>query len=314
MKQKRVWIYTVFVLLLLLLAETTARFALQMFYNRSFDSALILPNKYLESDGLKPSSSGVVWGKNFSTDQYGGRNTGTRTHSSKKKFLFIGDSVTEGVGVNDESTFSSLSAAQFTEYHLLNLSLIGYSTHDYVNVLGTLLAKDSSIELVNLFYCLNDVYAGAASAELPAMSKQSFMARCSHWLQDNVAAYKLLKLWYFRNSDNYYRYDAAFYANSNPLFIQSMQQLTICDSLCRDRNIFFNVILLPYRSQLCSSYDTATTPQKLIGAYCEQHEISYNDALDFFRQEKNPASLYLFADEIHFSEKGHQKMASFLVE
>lgn len=304
----------IILLLSIVVVEGIARIILYSAYNRKFDASLIQPNKYNHSDGLKPNRSGIVWGKNFSTDQYGGRNTGTSAKARKKKFLFIGDSVTEGVGVEDEQTFSSIAAKQLPEFDVVNLSLIGYSTQDYVNVLSAVLSSDSAIELVNLFYCLNDVYAGAANAELPVMAKQNFWATCSHWLQENISIYKLLKLWYFRNADNYYRYDASFYESSSPYFQKAMQQLSVCDSLCKEKNIFFNVILLPYRSQLGNTYDTATTPQKFVRTYFEQHEISYNDALDFFREEENPAALYLFADEIHLSEKGHQKMASFLVE
>lgn len=304
----------IILLLSIAVVEGIARIILYSAYNRKFDASLIQPNKYNHSDGLKPNRSGIVWGKNFSTDQYGGRNTGTSAKPRKKKFLFIGDSVTEGVGVEDGQTFSSIAAKQLPEFDMVNLSLIGYSTQDYVNVLSAVLSSDSTIELVNLFYCLNDVYAGSSTAMLPPMATQSFMARCSHWLQDNVAAYKLLKIWYYRNADNYYRYDAAFYENANPFFQKSMQQLWVCDSLCRERNVYFNVILLPYRSQLSTLYNTADAPQKLVRAYCDNQSISYNDALDFFREEKNSATLYLFADEIHFSEKGHQKMASFLLE
>ncbi|MES2619530.1 MAG: SGNH/GDSL hydrolase family protein [Bacteroidota bacterium] len=297
--------------IILSVIELLSRVILHRIYNRNFDSSLIVDNKYFASPGLKENAAGLVWGKPFNTDEFGGRRT-ANYNSKKKKWLFLGDSVTEGVGVDDSSTFASLCSKEFPEFNVLNCSLIGYSTSDYYNVLRSVLQNDTAVELVSLFYCLNDVYGNSAK-DLPVMSKQNFVGTANAFLQNRCAAYKLVKLFFYHNSDNYFKYDSQFYAEDNPRFKESMNYIKQSDSLCRSKNIFFQVVMLPYKSQL-KDYGKANRPQQLVKQFCNAHSISFSDAaLPLSRQTKVNA-LYLFADEIHFSDKGHRAIAEYLSE
>jgi len=309
--RKTIAINLIIIVLLLLIIEGASRIALNKIYNRSFDSSLLLDNKYFSSTGLKPNSEGMVWGKKFHTDESGCRKNNTAFDSKKKKWLFIGDSVTEGVGVDDSSTFASLFSEEFKELNIQNHSLIGYSTADYANVLNSVLQNDSSVELVTLFYCLNDVYGKSKTNELPVMARQNLLGKINGFLQNKCAAYKFIKLFFYQNSNRYFTYDLQFYKKEDEHFRNAMSDLHFCDSLCKSKNIYFNVVMLPYQSQL---RDKNFTPQQLVKQYCEKDSIDFSDASEYLIKQPDIRSLYLFADEIHFSDKGHRAIADFLSE
>ncbi len=307
--KKTIAINILIILILLLVIEVVSRMALQKLYNRDFDSSLIVDNKYFISSGLKENSTGMVWGKPFHTDEMGRRKNKTTFDSKKKKWLFIGDSVTEGVGVDDTSTFSSLLSEELNEYNICNYSLIGYSTTDYVNVLKSVISNDSTTELVTLFYCLNDVYGNAKAEELPVMAKQNIIGKLNELLQNRCATYKLIKLFFYKNSDRYFIYDLQFYENESENFGEAMNDLHTCDSLCKSKNIYFNVVMLPYQSQLRSRN---FIPQQFVKGFCQENAIYFSDASEYFSKQPDINRLYLFADEIHFSDKGHKAVADFL--
>lgn len=306
---KRIAINIITVIVFLVAIEIISNRTLSRIYNREFDSSLIVDYKYFTSSGLKENAEGKVWGKEFHTDNSGCRKNKPAVDLKKKKWLFIGDSVTEGVGVDDTSTFSSLCSEEFTEHNLCNYSLIGYSTSDYVNVLKSVLEKDSTTELVTLFYCLNDVYGNTKTKDLPVMAKQNFVGKLNSILQNSCSTYKLFKLFFYQKSNRYYRYDLQFYNKEDAHFIHAMNDLHFCDSLCKAKNIYFNVVMLPYQSQL---RDKNFEPQQLVKQFCETDSIEFSDAAEYLKEQIEINSLYLFADEIHFSEKGHKAISDFL--
>lgn len=306
---KRIVINIITVILLLVAIEIISNRILNKIYNREFDSSLLVDNRFFTSSGLKENAEGKVWGKEFHTDNSGCRKSKAIFDSKKKKWLFIGDSVTEGVGVEDSSTFSSLCSEGFTEHNVCNYSLVGYSTSDYTKVLKSVLQNDSNTELVTLFYCLNDVYGNAKSKDLPVMAKQNFIGKLNGILQNYCSTYKLLKLFFYQNSNRYFNYDLQFYKNDDAHFVQAMNDLHFCDSVCKAKNIFFNVVMLPYQSQLRHKN---FVPQQLVKQFCESDSIEFSDAAEYLKQQTDINSLYLFADEIHFSEKGHKVISDFL--
>ncbi len=298
------------VVLILSLLEILSRFTLKIIYNRDFDSGLIVEKKYFSSDGLKENAAGKVWGKNFCTDESGCRKNSKSSSQGKKKWLFIGDSVTEGVGVDDSCSFSSIASGKIDSLNILNYSLIGYSISDYFNLLKFVLENDSSVKLATVFFCLNDIYGSAKTGDLPVMAKQNIIGKLNEFLRDRYATYKLLKIIMFQNANRYFQYDSNFYEKENPFFTESMNYLNKCFLLCEEKNIEMNLVMLPYRSQL--SENSEAKPQLLVKEFCERNKIPFYNALDFLRMQKEHKKLYLFADEIHFSEEGHRAIAEYL--
>lgn len=294
--------------------EFLCRIVVHKIYNRDFDKALITDSLYLNSSGLKANACGIIWGKKFSTDEFASRKPRKTYKTGKRKWLFIGDSVTEGVGVEDSAVFSSLVFDKIDSVNILNYSLIGYSIADYLNVLKTLIgAKDSGISRATLFFCLNDIYGNSKANELPRMASQNVVGTLNAFLQQHYATYKLLKLLLFQNSDRYFRYDLQFYKPGDEHFIEAMHILKQCDSVCVASGIKMNVVMLPYRSQLQGGDEMNKVPQNMVAEYCNRNGIQFSDVSDYLKKQNNPGSLYLFADEIHFSERGHRTMADYLL-
>lgn len=308
MKAKTLFINLIIIVVLLGIIELVSRAVLARIYNRSFDSSLIEENKYGSSDGLRANANGLVWGQQFNTDELGGRKT--QVNIGKKKRLYIGDSVTEGVGVDDTLTFAYRMSNIDMNNDVRNVSLIGYSTTDYLNVLKHYIASDTTIGSVNVFYCLNDVYGKATSKNLPVMAKQNLLGKINGLLQNDYATYKLLKLFVYQNSNSYYRYDSQFYTENNAMFQQAMADLKTFDSICKAKGLQFKVCILPYRSQL--SNGASKIPQQKVSDFAKQNNIACVDISTALASYGKPKELYLFADEIHFSAKGHQKIAEYL--
>jgi lysophospholipase L1-like esterase len=304
---------------ILLVLEVVSRVVLSRIYDRTFDQALIHAHKYKDSDGLKANAQGTVWGKPFHTDEIGGR-LNPRRSSGHPKLLIMGDSVTEGVGVDDLNTFATLLSFAFPDSYrdpqtgvslLLeteNISLIGWSVTDYHTVLKEVLlnGKDSTIKKVYLFYCLNDIYGKTATSELPVMANKGVLSTINALLQDRYATYKLLKLLVYQHSDRYYQYDKALYKDEKRV-TAAIDELVQIDRLCRDQNLEFSVFLLPYRSQVERPKDNL--PQQTMAYHLGMNRIKWHDLLPLMAKEGNAGDMYLFADEIHLSEKGHQTVA-----
>lgn len=301
----------IIVLILLGIMEVVSRIVLHKVYNREFDSSLIENQKYGTSDGLKTNATGTVWGKPFHTDSFGCRVNAKPFNPKKKKWLFIGDSVTEGVGVDDSSTFSSLVSANVDSINVLNYSLIGYSVTDYYSLLQSVLS-DSSIERVTIFYCLNDVYGSRSAKQLPVMGKTNWMGKLNGFLQDKYATYKLLKLILFKNADRYYQYDSKFYETPGP-FQQAIGALGDSKKLCAAKGVKMDMVILPYRSQLSGRDKDNRLPQRIVTEYCQKQGIPVADPLQYLEKQGKPADLYLFSDEIHLSEAGHKAIARFIL-
>lgn len=102
------------------LCEIVSRIVLHFIYNRNFDFSIVEKSKYGTSNGLKANQKTNIWGKTFTTDQYGSR-PGT-TPTTKRKRLFIGDSVLEGVGLEDSAVCTSILQQGDLNVQFLNLS------------------------------------------------------------------------------------------------------------------------------------------------------------------------------------------------
>ncbi len=290
---------------ILAVLEGISRVILSNVYNRKFDSSLIEENKYGTSSGLKSNATGLVWGKPFHTDEMGGRMT-IKKGKGKLKMLVIGDSVTEGVGVDDTATFIDLATKGWDDWDIRNISLIGWSSSDYRNVVDHLIVKDSGIKILCLFYCLNDIYGKSTSTELPPIANKGFISSINALLQDRCAIYKLIKLFVYQDSQSYYQYDQAFYNDS--LRVNAvMDDLVHIKDVCDSSKVVFTMYILPYRSQLIDRNNDL--PQRVLAAKLRENHIMYVDLLKEVPNKKDYKDWYLFGDEIHLSAMGHRAVA-----
>ena len=289
----------------LLAIEIVSRRILSNKYNRAFDSSIIQSNKYFDSDGLKPNTTATVWGKHFTTDKFGFRSTGKPFDKKKKTWLFIGDSVTQGVGVDDSSTYVSLITKSLDSMNVVNCSMIGWSVYDYKNVIESLLTDSTNplnISKITIGWCLNDVYGKAKTNDLPAVGNKGWKSTISAFLHEHYATYRLVKLYATQNSDHYFRYDMQFYRPGNSLLKAALTTTNSIRSLCSSKNIELQILSFPYRSTLEKDKGGEFVSEmkfKSLSSDIKEaaHDIPIRD-------------LYLFSDEIHYSSIGHHIIAS----
>ena len=291
------------------LSELSARTVLSRIHNRKYDSSLIVQKLYAPTDGLRADASGMVWGKPFHTDEIGSRRH-SHIKSGAPRLLILGDEVTQGVGVNDDETFANLLNER-SRMDVRNISMVGLCTPDYLRLLEDFSYDDANgYAGVKLFYSLDDIYCKVKPGEMPAWSGDTLINRMNDILQRHCALYDLVYLWIHRSSSDKYIYDRSIYTDDAKVK-GVLTDIARMDSFCRLRSISFEVYLLPYRSQLYKPYDDM--PQRKVSQMLGEKNIKYHDLLPDLNVGVEPNDLYLFADEVHLSAKGHMKVTESIV-
>jgi hypothetical protein len=291
---------------LIALLEVVSFFILFKIYNRDIPKETLELGKFGNSNGLKKNITKIVWGKQFSTDSKGSRPSQSDRKKSKK--VWIGDSVVEGLGVCDTSLFTYLMSIKDTNFDYLNFAHAGNTPLDYFNTINSLLDTNSilqneSIHSFHIGVCLNDI----GEDKKCKTESTSFLQKANTFLQISNS-YRLIKIAINRNSDGYFRYDAAQYKDESKVHTVIDYMVRI-SSLCKSRNLSCQFYLFPYRSQFVSHN---FAPQQTLAYHMGINGLSFIDLSTELRKMKNSSNLYLFGDEIHFSDEGHAAIANIL--
>ena len=291
---------------LIALIEATSYFVLLKKYNRTIPKVTLAIGKFGTTNGLNSNLITMVWGKKFTTDNFGSRPF--QKANTKPKKVWIGDSVVEGLGVSDSMLFTKLLSSSDTAFEYLNFAHAGNTPLDYFNAISSLLGTNSilkkdTIHSFHIGICLNDIYSDAKiKSTLPTILHQA-----NEFFQISNT-YRLAKLLFNRNSDGYFQHDAALYKNEEKVHIL-IDQLVNISALCKSKNVPCQFYLFPYKSQFVSSN---FAPQQTLAYHMGINGLSFVDLSSYLRKVDNPTALYLFSDEIHFSENGHEAIASIL--
>lgn len=124
------------------------------------DSHLFAPDRFGTSYGNAPSSTSVAFEEVVHIDRHGYRvpHPDYRYPSQPaRRILFIGDSVTFGVGVREEDSFVGLLRKAYPTWSIENASAAGYSPLDYLNVVSHILDMKQRYDDVVIVICLNDI-------------------------------------------------------------------------------------------------------------------------------------------------------------
>jgi len=310
-------------LLLLLFIEIFIRVFLHQVQPQDCDSRMILDNVYANSCGLKPNAAGKFFGHLLHSDELGGRKMRKPFSKKKKTWLHLGDSVTMGVGVDDDSTFVARMAEKIDSVNMLNLSLIGYSVRDYENVIRTLLIEKHNamnIEHISLYWCLNDIY------NIPLGHAPSKFDQAKDFMRSNYLTYVCLKGVFFNREKFYYEHDAAYYKDGRPELDSAVVALRRIKSICNESEVKLEINLLPYlyqyvgcvgRTPFEEQYNfkyrfEAIQDNKGMGVRADNSIMESVD-LAFYQDDLHFQKYYLYNDGIHFSNQGHARMANYLL-
>ena len=294
--------------------EVYVRLTAQNIVPLGTDKKLVIDNAYGSSPGLNPGTHGKCYGAGFGISPLGFIEYAAPHDTSKASWLFMGDSITMGAGIDPNHSFTGLVASQCESLNIVNPSLIGYSSADYVNVVSALLSRPLNIRRVTIFWCLNDVYSNITLADIPGQQARLSGGSVLSFIKLHIMLFQWIKARFYDRSENYYAYDAAFYANPSDRHLASaLADLSTVVDLCKVHAVQCDVVLLPYEYQLRKASATTHLPQVLLSQQIAGTGTPVFDPSAFLTsRSRNPADLYLYNDGIHFSKQGHQAMASFI--
>lgn len=221
-----------------------------------------------------------------------------------------------GIGIENDSTFAGIINNSSDSLVILNPALIGYSSHDYKNIVEKLIAdekNESEIKRIFIFWCMNDVYSNLPVSDSPEMENDSFINEVVTFLRNNSHFYHLLKNIVSDRPEVYYLYDKNFYNSENKNFKQAGAELIEIDSIASEQNLDVELFFLPYEYQLRDNkYEQRNSPQKFLSENLKRIKIKVHDCSAAFNIDENVDEYYLYGDGIHFSNRGHKALAKYI--
>lgn len=247
----------------------------------------------------------------------GDGNTINNYQSKFYKWLILGDSVTMGIGVQDDSTFIGILNTLESKVNFINLSLIGYSSKDYLNIVKSLVIdneRNLKFDKILIFWTLNDTYSNYPSDKTAGFSSKNTFYPIINYLRNNSKAYYFLKNLFNDRSKDYYDFDRQFYSFEDSTLENSVNSLKFIATLCKSKEISCYLFILPYEYQIRNfNKNTIFAPQETLIKLMKDSSINIIDCKNaFINYEKKSRDLYLYGDGIHFSELGHKVLANYI--
>lgn len=217
-----------------------------------------------------------------------------------------------GIGIENDSTFAGIINNSSDSLVILNPALIGYSSHDYKNIIKKLLDDENNkfeVKNIFIFWCVNDVYSNLPVSDSPEIANDSFLGEIVIFLRNNSYFYHLLKSIFSDRPKAYYLYDKKFYNTEDKHFKQAHADLIEIARIANEYNLNIELFFLPYEYQLRDNhFEQRSFPQKLLLENLKNTKIKVHDCSAAFNIYKNVKDYYLFGDGIHFSNRGHKTL------
>ncbi|HME44525.1 MAG TPA: SGNH/GDSL hydrolase family protein [Syntrophorhabdales bacterium] len=308
-KAKRIFWYIPYLVLSSLFLLIILEFAVRVFFPQinyqGVQRSLFVENKFGQTMGLAPNSSGEIFGKEIHTDEYGFRqmNTPAKYH---KSWLFLGDSVTFGAGIDTDQIFPQLIQNAFPDTKIWNTAVVGYSAPNYLDVVKAFLPDHPEIEKIVLFFCLNDVY-GNLSLKFNVSAKERILS----FLRSHSKLYSLVKKTLLDASKMYALYDIGLYKEGNSDLDEHLNAIVSIKSIADRLHIDFLVVILPYEYQL--RVGGLRAPQVLLKNFFAKNNVASVDLYEEFTPLKSE-DYFLYGDPMHLSTIGHRTVARKMIE
>ncbi len=306
-------------LVVLLLLEAYVRIFYPEIKTVGTSRELVIDNRFGVTPGLRPLSAGLCDGVLFSVDALGFWKYSGNARTEQPGWLLLGDSVTMGIGVDPDSTFSGRVAAMTSNVRILNPSWLGYSSSDYVAVATALLRNENlsprkpTIQHLTLFWTLNDVYSNFNIALSPGTEVREYGSFFYLALKRYFRAYEWLKTCFYDRSRDYFEFDKTFYHTGDPRFVRALSDLDSLKRLCNAKGVQFDVVLMPYEYQLRQRESSSFAPQALLASALDSMRVQHFDSTPMLVDAaQNSKALYQFGDGIHFSKRGHELIARYI--
>lgn len=323
---------------------------------KDMEKAYRVPHPVYHHDLRKNYQGRLLWGSsrlyNVYTNSLGMkdgliREVNYQKSRTKKRLLFIGDSFTEGVGLEWQQTFVGKFSPAMPNLEVLNAGVSSYSPSVYYTKLKYWLANGLELDEVILFIDISDIqdevsYRENKRGELECTESEAVVntlplsVKLSVMLEQNFRlTYNLLRLpvhlfkkksdiidlpraaWTLESAKNRKQIIRAY----EPIGIdgaiaKAKEQMTRLHDLLSSKGISLSVAVYPWPTQLY--YDDEESKQVIIWQeWCEGKCKHYINLFpDFFRIKRLRPDWYkyLFLDgDVHFNEQGHEIIAKKLL-
>jgi len=253
----------------------------------------------------RPDSAGQVMGVAIQTNKHGFRD---RNHPYVKnrgdlRIAFVGDSVTLGIGVEEDDTFVRVFEREArARLSSDNVEAMSYAVDGYNAIQALELVRDRVLsfapDIVVYVMCMNDFDFDRASGK----KGKYFKKPDSFFLRVLERAYRKL------SGVNYYDY--FFYKNREIVFSEIMKLKPEIDA----RGIDFRIALVPIFSteNFQSQYAIMDTHKEIVATLAD-NDVAVVDLLEAFAQEvSHPFSFSI--DGQHMNAKGHRRVAVHFID
>lgn len=226
--------------------------------------------------------------------------------SNMRRIIFLGDSLTFGWGVEQLNSFESILERRLNTWspvEVLNFGTGNYNTEQEVNLFLEKGLKYQPDKVV-LFYFIND------AEKTPKKSRLWFFAHSRlisfYWSRISTT---LNNLFLSRNFNEYY---SSLYRGNPEGWTRAQKAFVQLKSLCQQRNILFQVVLLPELHNL-KNYPFKKEHTKL-ALFLESVGIDYLDISPRFEGYENPTELWVSLDDAHPNTIAHRLIAEYSLD
>tara|TARA_B100000963_G_scaffold349957_1_gene359600 strand:- start:132 stop:1169 length:1038 start_codon:yes stop_codon:yes gene_type:complete len=253
--------------------------------------------------------------------------------SKEFDIAFIGDSFTEGVGIDYEDTFVGRIENNFEELKIANLGVVSYSPSIYFTKLRHLLENGYKFKRVIIYFDISDIYDDNRKYRFIddkiRRKKSAVLTDIQRTLKSSFPflAYSLktLKNDIFKKSEivnkcNYldYCHEKSSWTFNDKFFgdeeiNKSLKFMEMTYELLQKNNIKMSVGIYPWPAQIL--YDNSQSKiVKLMSNFCiNKCEFFFDNFTDFFNEttfvdKEKVISKYYIEGDVHFNSLGNEKI------
>jgi len=299
---------------------------------------------------INPNYSGMLIGRDFRIP-YRVNTLGFREKeldfpqlSARHPYLFIGDSYFNGWGVDIDARMSERVSDKLHHRSLqipvINLSLPGYGTYQYLDILKTYATTlKPRLAIIGFFVgndFIDDLHALRSEQESHSERTHSAGSRfieikglLRYLLRNsevaNLAKYALWGVPSFRHifdklelkNDRLVLYERGESSSQAELYNSTFTAFDQVKTFSQTFHVPILVVIIPdhiqvLRRDLFSEYDI-NKPQRLLKAHLDKLGIGYIDLLEYFLDARNAQELF-FREDKHWSTAGHEFVAEILYQ
>ena len=273
-----------------------------------------------------------VFGQKVFTDNSGYRISKKNVIEINSPFIyFIGGSVTFGSGVKQEETFSGILDQKYSNYNIINASVIGSNLINNFKILkktekkrlkqvfinfslDDLVGLDQLIEEANHESEKNlDNFEEKKTNFISKLKKNKIFVLINKFVRSKSVTYVWLKGIFLNSQKSYYDHALASFKNEENLKGLENMLFKISDLNSKEFYNKINFLIIPYSYQIndknCNGKDYA---ENVIDKYFSKAKVELIKLKDVFCGAENKEKIYLKYDPSHLSPYGHEIVANFL--